>query len=126
MTEEKFNEYQEEIKRLKYIDNSNTNMIDRQESIKETFDGLQHIDVDLVYDTLNAAASVAENISKKWYELEVNAKTHGDNIGSNMWNLLAQEKAEHAKDIRHMLTHLYRMQSSNNKLLNLKKQMGEI
>jgi len=126
MTEEKFNEYQEEIKRLKYIDNSNTNMIDRQESIKEIFDGLQYIDVDLVYDTLNAAASVAENISKKWYELEVSAKTNGDNIGSNMWNLLAQEKAEHAKDIRHILTHLYRMQSSNNKLLNLKKQMGEI
>ena len=125
MTNERFSEYQAEIKKLEKIDNSNTDMIDRKESMKEMYNGIESFDADLVYDTLNMAATVNENIAKKWYELEVTSKTNGDHKGSDIWNLLAQEKASSAKEIRQMLTHLYRMQKGNNRIANIKKVIGD-
>ena len=125
MTNERFSEYQAEIKKLEKIDNSNTDMIDRKESMKEVFNGIESLDADLVYDTLNMATTVNERICKKWYELEVSAKCNGDTKGAEFWNIIAKEKESAAKELRQILTHLFRMQKGNNKVYNLKKQMGD-
>ena len=70
-------------------------MIDRSESIKEICKGVESLDADLVFDTLNMAATVNERICKKWYELEVNCISNGDKKGAEFWNIIAKEKERH-------------------------------
>jgi len=123
MTNERFDEVQNEISNLQEVDNAISDIVDSQETKKETLGDLKAFDSDLVYDTLNAQATVYENLSKKFYQFEI------DNIGNEAsakyWHNAAKDQETTAKDLRQMLTHIVRMQKQNDRMNNLLKQLDK-
>ena len=123
MTKETEEQYLKRIDELCKEDNETTDMIDREETKKETIQGLESFDADLVYDTINSQATVFENIAAKFYQYEI------DNIDSDhqskYWNAAAKENEAHGKDLRRLMTHLVRMQKGNDRLKRLNKQMED-
>ena len=123
MTKETEKQYLKRIDELCKEDNAITEKIDREETKKETIQGLESFDADLVYDTINSQATVFENIAAKFYQYEI------DNIDSDhqskYWNAAAKENEAHGKDLRRLMTHLVRMQKGNDRLKRLNKQMED-
>ena len=123
MTKETEEQYLKRIDELCKEDNETTDRIDREETKKETIQGLESFDADLVYDTINSQATVFENIAAKFYQYEI------DNIESDhqskYWNAAAKENEAHGKDLRRLMTHLVRMQKGNDRLKRLNKQMED-
>ena len=123
MTKETEEQYLKRIDELCKEDNETTDRIDREETKKETIQGLESFDADLVYDTINSQATVFENIAAKFYQYEI------DNIDSDhqskYWNAAAKENEAHGKDLRRLMTHLVRMQKGNDRLKRLNKQMED-
>ena len=123
MTKETEKQYLKRIDELCKEDNAITEKIDREETKKETIQGLESFDADLVYDTINSQATVFENIAAKFYQYEI------DNIESDhqskYWNAAAKENEAHGKDLRRLMTHLVRMQKGNDRLKRLNKQMED-
>ena len=122
MTKETEEQYLKRIDELCKEDNETTDRIDREETKKETIQGLESFDADLVYDTINSQATVFENIAAKFYQYEI------DNIDSDhqskYWNTAAKENESHAKSLRDLMTHLVRMQKGNDRIKNINKQLG--
>ena len=123
MTKETEEQYLKRIDELCKEDNAITEKIDREETKKETIQGLESFDADLVYDTINSQATVFENIAAKFYQYDI------DNIESDhqskYWNAAAKENEAHGKDLRRLMTHLVRMQKGNDRLKRLNKQMED-
>ena len=122
ISDERMEEIVKEVAETQKEDNAITDKIDREETKKETIQGLKSFDADLVYDTINSQATVFENIAAKFYQYEI------DNIDSDhqskYWNAAAKENEAHGKDLRKLMTHLVRMQKGNDRIKNINKQLG--
>tara|TARA_R100000742_G_C4252218_1_gene70425 strand:+ start:212 stop:643 length:432 start_codon:yes stop_codon:yes gene_type:complete len=123
ISDERMEEIIKECNETQIEDNAITDKIDREETQKEMMRGIESFDADLVYDTLNAQATVFENIAEKFYQFEI------DNISNETssvyWNEAAKQNDEHAKSIRSLMTHLIRMQKGNDRIKNLRRKMGD-
>lgn len=114
MTKRTPEQIEQEILQIEKMTNETTDRIDREETKKETIQGLKTFDADLVYDTISSAATVAENTADKFYKNEIEMIRDGNKECSDYWNTVAKENENNAKSLRGMMTHLVRMQKGNN------------
>ena len=108
MTKERQEQIEKDILQIEKMDNETTDRIDREETKKETIQGLKSFDADLVYDTINSQATVFENIAAKFYQYEIH--NIDNDHQSKYWNTVAKENEIYAKNLRDLMTHLVRMQ----------------
>ena len=63
-----------------------------------------------------------ENLSKKYYKNEIEDIKIGND--GHYWNGAATDHQNFAKELRSMMTEIIRQQISENRIINLNKQMG--
>ena len=122
MNPHRFSEVQKEIKQLEQIDNSNTDMIDRQETIKEICGNVKDVNTEILFNVMTYWATHYENLSKKFYKNEIDEIKIGND--GHYWNGAATDHQNFAKELRSMMTEIIRQQISENRIINLNKQMG--
>ena len=122
MTNSKFSEVQAEIKKLEQIDNSNTDMIDRQETFKEICGNVKDVNTEILFNVMTFWATTYENLSKKFYNNELEDINNGKD--GHYWNGAATDHHKFSKEIRSMMTQIIRQQKSENRIINLNKKMG--
>ena len=122
MTNSKFSEVQAEIKKLEQIDNSNTDMIDRQETFKEICGNLKDVNTEILFNVMTFWATTYENLSNKFYNNELEDINNGKD--GHYWNGAATHHHKFSKEIRSMMTQIIRQQKSENRIINLNKKMG--
>ena len=121
MTKERLQELNKKIIQLEKIDNSNTEMIDRKESIKELFGNIDSIDSDVIFNQITYLANFFENCSKKWYKNEIDAINQQDDDSARYWNTCGTLEEKFAEELRKMLTSMIRQQKQENRIKNLLK-----
>lgn len=122
MTNQKFSEVQAEIKKLEKIDNSNTDMIDRQETFKEICGNVKDVNTEILFNVMTFWATTYENLSKNYYKNELEDINNGKD--GHHWNRTAADHHKFSKEIRSMMTEIIRQQKSENRIINLNKKMG--
>ena len=124
MTNQKFSEVQAEIKKLEQIDNSNTDMIDRQETFKEICGNVKDVNTEILFNVMTFWASHYEKVSEKFYKNELECINENKVYQSHIWASSAKDHRTFAKEIREMMTQIIRQQKSENRIINLNKKMG--
>jgi len=124
MTNQKFSEVQAEIKKLEQIDNSNTDMIDRQETFKEICGNVKDVNTEILFNVMTFWASHYEKVSEKFYNNEIESISNGKQMSSKIWASTAKDHGTFAKEIRSMMTQIIRQQKSEDRIINLNKKMG--
>lgn len=122
MNPNRFSEVQKEIKQLEQIDNSNTDMIDRQETFKEICGNVEHVNTEILFDAIIFQATVYENLSKKFYKNEIEEIKNGKS--GTYWNNTATDHQNFAKELRDMMTRVIRTQKSENRMIQSNIKMG--
>tara|TARA_R110000851_G_scaffold12965_2_gene44609 strand:- start:922 stop:1299 length:378 start_codon:yes stop_codon:yes gene_type:complete len=124
MTNQKFSEVQAEIKKLEQIDNSNTDMIDRQETFKEICGNVKDVNTEILFNVLTFWATHYERVSERFYKNEVRCINENKEVSAKIWGSTAKDHRTFAKEIREMMTQIIRQQKSENRIINLNKKMG--
>tara|TARA_R110000824_G_scaffold393_4_gene2810 strand:+ start:1031 stop:1408 length:378 start_codon:yes stop_codon:yes gene_type:complete len=124
MTNQKFSEVQAEIKKLEQIDNSNTDMIDRQETFKEICGNVKDVNTEILFNVMTFWASHYEKMSEKFYKNELECINENKVYQSHIWASSAKDQRTFAKEIREMMTQIIRQQKSEDRIINLNKKMG--
>ena len=121
MSDDRFNQLVQEIAETERIDNTTTDMIDKNETIKEICGSVEYVNVEILYDTIIHLATTHERIAKKFYHYEISAIKNGDD--GHLFNSSAQDYEKFAKELRNLMTQIIRMQKSENRIINLNKQI---
>ena len=124
MTNQKFSEVQAEIKKLEQIDNYNTGMIDRQETLKEICGNVEHVDTKILFSVINFWATHYERVSNGFYKNEIECINENKLAAGHIWASTAKDHFRFSKELREMMTQIIRQQKSENRINNLNKKMG--
>tara|TARA_R110000803_G_scaffold109229_2_gene177616 strand:+ start:404 stop:781 length:378 start_codon:yes stop_codon:yes gene_type:complete len=124
MTNQKFSEVQAEIKKLEQIDNYNTDMIDRQETLKEICGNVDQVNTEILFNVMTFWASHYEKVSERFYKNERESISNGKEMASKIWASTAKDHGTFSKELREMMTQIIRQQKSENRMINLNKKMG--
>ena len=122
MNPNRLSKVQEEIKQIEHIDNSNTDMIDRQETLKEICGNVEQVNTKILFNIITFWATTYENLSKDYYKKELDAINKGGD--GHYWNGAATDHQNFAKELRSMMTQIIRQQKNENRMINLNKKMG--
>ena len=124
MTNTDLQEVQKTIKKLQQIDNSNTDMIDREETFKELFGSVKNINTEILFNVLTFWATHYERVSENFYKNEVECINENKEVAAKIWGSTAKDHGNFAKEIREMMTQIIIQQKSENRIINLNKKMG--
>ena len=122
MTKRTPEQIEQDILRIEEMDNRQTDLIDRQETFKEICGNVEHVNTEILFDAIIFQATVYENLSKKFYKFEIEDISNGKD--GKHWNNTASDHATFAKELRDMMTQVIRTQKSENRIINLNKQIG--